>query len=112
MLVDNAQILAQLAACATSKPWAVWIKIDCGTHRGAPVLCAPGLTLSAGLQPTDVVALELAKAVAGAANCVLAGCYVHAGHSYYCRGVAQIKEVALAERNAVVAFKKMSTTLR
>ena len=37
----------------------------------------------------------------------VAGCYVHAGHSYYSRGVQQIKEVALQERNAVVAFKKM-----
>ena len=75
ILVDNLEILHELAAFPTTKPWAIWIKIDCGTHRG---MCAHALTraltvTAAGLQPTDLLALELAKAIAASPNCKLAG---------------------------------------
>ena len=94
ILVDNIHTLADVSAYPVAKPWSIWIKLDCGNHR-------------AGLQPADIAGVELAKAISSKPNCELAGAYVHAGQSYACRGVAQIRTVAEDERKAVTGFKKL-----
>ncbi|MBT4043260.1 MAG: DSD1 family PLP-dependent enzyme [Rhodospirillaceae bacterium] len=66
------------------------IEIDCGQHR-------------TGLLPDDAQVLQIARLLDGARNCELRGVMTHAGHSYNCDSIAAMREVAEAERAAVVA---------
>ena len=59
------------------------VEVDCGEHRG-------------GVEPADTLAV--AQALGGS----FAGIFTHAGHSYAGRSLAQMAEVAEAERAAVV----------
>lgn len=67
----------------------VWIEIDSGQHRG-------------GLAADDPALIPLARVLADAPRITLRGVLTHAGHSYACRSVDAIQEVAEAERRSAV----------
>ncbi len=72
------------AIAAHPAPPRTLIEIDSGEARG-------------GLTPDSGLLLELAVRLGPA----LAGVMTHAGHSYSGRGVSEMEQIALAERNAV-----------
>ena len=67
----------------------VQIEIDCGERRS-------------GVDPAAPLVLELARTLSAAKNVVFDGVMTHAGHSYACRSLEEIEEVAEEERRAVV----------
>ena len=72
-------------ARATGAEHRVLVEVDCGEHRG-------------GIAPESDAVL----AVGGALGPLCAGIMTHAGHSYACRSIAEVEEVAEAERRAAV----------
>eukprot|EP00762_Andalucia_godoyi_P007963 ANDGO_03470.mRNA.1 D-serine dehydratase len=81
------------------RPFSVFLKIDCGYHR-------------AGVEPMSAEAAELMNAVALSSNAItLKGLYVHGGHSYGARNDSQIRQVAEAERNALIESAKLLQSL-
>ncbi len=91
--LDCARGAAERAA-ALNGPFAFLIEIDCGQHR-------------TGLLPNDGEVLEIARILDQAENCEFAGVMTHAGHSYDCTSIAEIKAVAEDERAAVVAAAEL-----
>lgn len=77
-------VAAASAIADHSGSFSVLIELDSGDRR-------------AGLAPDDDVLLEIARVLGGK----FAGVMTHAGHSYDCRDVACVKEVALHERATV-----------
>jgi D-serine deaminase-like pyridoxal phosphate-dependent protein len=67
----------------------IWIEIDSGEHR-------------TGIEPESPALLEIAHAIRAGRNTTLMGVATHAGHSYACRSVADIRRVAEQERQAAV----------
>ena len=67
----------------------VLIEIDCGEHRTGVTPEGPGL-------------LDIAGVLGGAPNVNLCGVLTHGGHSYDAADVAQVKDIAAAERDAVI----------
>ena len=65
----------------------VLIEIDCGEHR-------------TGISPDDPAVVEIASILAASKTASLAGVMTHGGHSYACRSEAEIKQVAIDERDA------------
>lgn len=92
VLTDNIAVARALASRAASwalpHPLGVLLEIDCGDGRG-------------GLHPDAPELLELA-AVLTAPNLKLEGVLTHAGHSYACKKVEAISDVAEQERAAAV----------
>jgi D-serine deaminase-like pyridoxal phosphate-dependent protein len=71
----------------------VLIEIDSGNHR-------------AGMTPDSPQLLALAKRIAEVPGLVLEGVLTHAGHSYHAPDQAARREIAIAERDAVVDAAK------
>ena len=92
MILDNLDCAGEVVARtnALSGRFGFLIEIDSGQHR-------------TGLLPTDERVLEIARILNKAENCELRGVMTHAGHSYSCDSIAAVREVAEAERAAVVA---------
>ncbi len=67
----------------------VLVEIDCGEGRS-------------GVFPDRSEVIEIAKLVDQSSHAALAGVMTHAGHSYGCRSIAEIQDVAEAERAAAV----------
>lgn len=67
----------------------VLVEVDCGEGRS-------------GVYPESGETVEIARAIDQSPNAVFAGVMTHAGHSYACRSIAEIQEVAEAERSAAV----------
>jgi D-serine deaminase-like pyridoxal phosphate-dependent protein len=65
------------------------IEIDTGGRRG-------------GVEPDSDALLQIARAVDDATNLDLLGVLTHGGHSYHCKDVAAIREVAEQERSGVI----------
>src|SRR5471032_1354806 len=90
IVLDN--LLAAQAVCAKSAvakvQFNVMIEIDSDGHR-------------AGVAPTSVELLEIGTALFNGGQNVV-GVMTHAGSSYNCRSIPDIKEVANRERDAVV----------
>lgn len=68
----------------------IFVKIDCGYHR-------------VGVEPHDPEAVEIPKFIANSSNLNLAGILTHAGHSYHANSVGEIAEIAVQERDIMVA---------
>lgn len=68
----------------------VLAEVDCGEGRS-------------GVCPHGPELLEIAKAVDQSPHAAFAGVMTHAGHSYGCRSITEIEEVAEAERSAAVS---------
>lgn len=67
----------------------VLIEVDTGQHR-------------AGVPPDAPELLEIAHLLHGAPGVTLAGVLTHAGHSYHCKSVDEVRTVAEQERRGVV----------
>jgi D-serine deaminase-like pyridoxal phosphate-dependent protein len=68
----------------------VLVEVDCGEGRS-------------GVYPDSPAVIEIAKLIDQSPHAVLAGVMTHAGHSYGCRSIAEIQDVAEAERAAALA---------
>jgi D-serine deaminase-like pyridoxal phosphate-dependent protein len=73
-----------------SASFSIQVEIDCGEGR-------------AGVYPESDELLEIAHTIDESPNAVFAGAMTHAGHSYRCRTIAEVEEVAEAERAAAVS---------
>lgn len=102
IMVDN--VIQLDAICAqpppgASKPWSVFIMVDCGYHRD-------------GVDPTDPASKEIARRLQNSPTTTFAGIYTHGGHSYDAddRGCAvrpnAVIEAGEAERDVTVEFKR------
>jgi len=78
---------AELARAIAGAPLEVLIEIDSDGHR-------------AGLAPDDPALLDVARAIAGG-RATVAGVMAHAGASYDCRSLDEIRAMARRERDAV-----------
>jgi len=67
----------------------VLIEIDCGEHR-------------TGLDPDHADLLEIARLITDSENAELSGVLTHAGQSYNCRSVQDIRQTAQIEHDAVL----------
>ena len=67
----------------------VLIEMDCGEHR-------------TGVAPGSSKLLEIAHILSAASNVKIAGVLTHAGHSYSCRTIPEMVNIAHQERNTVV----------
>jgi len=68
----------------------VMVEVDCGEHR-------------TGVLPDDPVLVDIAQCLHESDKVEFAGVFTHAGHSYQCRSLAEIKRIAEDERQAVVS---------
>lgn len=98
LLLDDANIAQQVSdeADRMDTRFRVLIEIDCDGHR-------------AGLRPDDPNVLELAKLLHALPSTEFMGLMTHAGGSYFCENVEQIKQHALRETKAVVDSAQMIT---
>ena len=92
LILDSPECAEMVAARAASLPgpFRFLLEIDSGQHR-------------MGLGPDDARALQCGKILSASPACTLLGVMTHAGHSYDCASIEAIREVAEAERGAVVA---------
>ena len=82
------------AVVAHGAQFSLWIEIDCGEHR-------------TGVEADDPALLEIAG-ILRAGGQTLMGVATHAGHSYACRSIEEIRAVAEQERLiAVQAAKRL-----
>ncbi len=90
ILTDNVDVAAAIAARgqALGQTFRVLIEIDTGLGR-------------AGIAPDAPELVPVAKALSGGAE--LAGVLAHAGHSYHCSSVDEVKQIAEEERAGAVA---------
>ena len=91
VLTDNLEVARGIGArsAASGGRFEVLIEVDCGDGR-------------AGVAPDSVELIAIGRALHEAPEVNLRGVLTHAGHSYDCRGVAEIAAVAEAERAAAV----------
>jgi D-serine deaminase-like pyridoxal phosphate-dependent protein len=92
LVTDSADVVAAATrfASAENVTLSFLVEIDCGEHR-------------AGLPPRDPAVVGLAQAIAAASRLRLRGVMTHGGHSYGTDVPDEIKAIAAAERDAVVA---------
>jgi len=88
VITDNVSVARAIADHGDA--FEVLIEIDCGEHR-------------TGISPDDPDVMEIASILAASEHASLAGVMTHGGHSYQCRGEAEIQQVAIAERDAAVS---------
>ena len=67
----------------------VLIEMDCGEHR-------------TGIAPGSPKLMEIAHILNAAANAKIAGVLTHAGHSYRCRTIGEMADIADKERDTVL----------
>lgn len=91
LILDDPRTAQELgkAAAELETRFPILIEIDSGGGRAG---------VAAGSQQL----LDIASAIHAQSTLELAGVMTHAGHSYHCRGPAEIAEVAEAERCALV----------
>lgn len=90
-VTDNLDTVAQLAEKAARQDATIdlLIEIDCGEHRS-------------GLPSDDPELVRLAAAISGASGLRFQGLMTHAGHSYNFATPAEIRRIAVEERDAVL----------
>lgn len=91
IITDNVDMVLQIENKATNlnDMFNILIEVDTGGLRG-------------GVTPNSDDLLKLAHMITDADKLKFEGVLTHAGHSYQCRGVDQIKTVAEQERSGVV----------
>lgn len=87
ILVDHPSVAHAIAN--HSGEHRVLIEMDCGEHR-------------TGVAPGSPRLMEIAYILNAAPNVKIAGVLTHAGHSYRCRTVDEMADIADQERNTVV----------
>lgn len=87
--VDVARIIATKGE-ELATDFYVQVEIDCGENRSGIFFDGPELE-------------EIVTIIDQAPRLIFAGVMTHAGHSYACRTIAEVEEVAEAERAAVVS---------
>jgi D-serine deaminase-like pyridoxal phosphate-dependent protein len=97
LVTDSAEVAR--AVCATGAElgeiFEIQAELDCGEGRS-------------GVFASGAEVLEIARVVDQASHAVFAGVMTHAGHSYDCRTIAEIEDVAEAERAiAVLAAQRI-----
>jgi D-serine deaminase-like pyridoxal phosphate-dependent protein len=92
LVTDSIEVVHEAARFAAEQQVTLsfLIEIDCGEHRG-------------GLPPRDPAIVGIAKAIAAVSGLRLRGVMTHGGHSYGTDDPQQVKIIAAAERDAVVA---------
>jgi D-serine deaminase-like pyridoxal phosphate-dependent protein len=93
LLLDHPNTLADVERFAASSftQFSVFLKVDSGLHR-------------AGVDPDSDEAMRLASALHDSPLVDFRGVLTHAGHSYRCRTVEEVRPVAEAERDVAVGF--------
>lgn len=91
LITDSVEVTRAIAAkgAELGSEFHVQIEIDCGEGRS-------------GVFPDGPELVEIATIIDRAPNAKFAGIMTHAGHSYSCRTIAEVEEVADAERAAAV----------
>ena len=91
LLTDNLEVARGIGAraAALGARFQVLIEIDTGDGR-------------AGVAPDSEALVEIGRTLHGAEDVDLRGVLTHAGQSYACRGIAEVQEVAEAERAGAV----------
>lgn len=91
LITDSTEIAHVVCArgAELGETFHVQVEVDCGEGRS-------------GVDADGEELLEIARIVDQATHGVFAGVMTHAGHSYQCRSIAEIQEVAEAERSAAV----------
>lgn len=84
--VDLGVLVDSVEGARAARGLKTWLKVDCGYGR-------------AGVRPDDPGALEVVEAIQH-----LAGLLTHAGHSYGCRTLAALREVAAQEVGVTLRF--------
>ncbi len=93
ILVDNKTVVELLEAQLTASI-NVYIEIDAGGGR-------------TGLNVSNLTQIEkLLYDVRNSSNLILKGIYSHAGHTYYCKGIDDIKKTAQKSLNQLTDLKK------
>lgn len=92
LLTDNRDAIEAVAVRAheLDTDFALLIEIDTGGLRG-------------GVAPESADLIALGRAIEAAERLSLAGVLTHAGHSYHCRSVEEVRAVAEAERRGITA---------
>jgi D-serine deaminase-like pyridoxal phosphate-dependent protein len=92
LITDDVEVARAIGAKgqALSHSFHVLAEIDCGEGRS-------------GLDPESAELIEVARAIDEARYSIFAGVMTHAGHSYAGRSIAEIEEIAEAERSAAVS---------
>jgi D-serine deaminase-like pyridoxal phosphate-dependent protein len=93
LLTDDLEIPAQLnaAARAANVRLELFLKVDCGYHR-------------CGVEPHTEEAFEIPRRIQDASHLRFAGILTHAGHSYHCRNLEELRRLAEHERDSMVEF--------
>ncbi len=86
LLADHLEPVERLESAAFRRGLRLplFLKVDCGYHR-------------AGVDPASKTAVALAGRIARSPHLALAGLLTHAGHSYACRNLQEIRKVARQE---------------
>ncbi|MDI5935772.1 alanine racemase [Halomonas kalidii] len=92
LITDSVEVTR--AICSMSREldetFRVQVELDCGEGRS-------------GVFPDSEELIEIARILDEASHATFSGVMTHAGHSYQCRTIAEIEEVAEAERHAAVS---------
>ncbi len=90
LITDSLEVAREMAARSDAEHhFKVMIEVDCGSRR-------------AGVLPESDTLLAIGQVLNQAEGTELVGVLTHAGHSYHCRNLDQIKAVAGQERDGVV----------
>ncbi|MEX2397997.1 MAG: alanine racemase [Balneolales bacterium] len=93
ILLDHPETLRQLEAFSIENDcrFSVFLKVDSGSSR-------------AGVNPIEENSFLLAEAISQSRNIDFTGILSHAGHTYQCRSIEEVKEHALKEARLMESF--------
>lgn len=93
LVTDDMDVPAQLDETArrAGVKLDLFLKVDCGYHR-------------CGVEPHTEESSQIPRRIAATTNLRFAGILTHAGHSYHCRTLEELLEVARHERDLMVEF--------
>ncbi|MGH7752971.1 MAG: alanine racemase, partial [Gemmatimonadales bacterium] len=87
LVVDSSEAVDALER--SGRPFHVWLKVDCGSHR-------------AGVAPGGPLALDLARRLSESRRLRFDGILTHSGHAYKARTRPELEAVAEEERRVMV----------
>src|SRR5258707_11305212 len=93
LITDSIEIPTPLneAAAKSGAILNVFLKVDCGYHR-------------CGVEPNTKEAREIPERLVDSSNLRFAGILTHAGHSYHCETIEEVRALAQHERDLMVEF--------
>lgn len=87
VLIESVETARALAQANPQRALEVWIEVESGGRR-------------TGVAPESEELLAIARAISNCSRITLRGVATHAGHSYDCRSIEQVRVVAEQERSA------------